>query len=80
MEQIRIKLDLPFEYALRIAGAMAADAHNCEKMARVYEESKKPAYAKFYGMLANKGRMIKHVLDLQIGDAKNIYIEGCEDE
>lgn len=80
MPQIRIKLDLPFMYAIRLAAAMADDAHECAKMVRFYDEHEKPGYSKFYGMLADQARAIKEALDLQIADAKNIYTEGCEDE
>lgn len=80
MSQIRIKLDLPFEYALRLAAAMADDAHEYQKMVRFYDEKEKPEYSKFYVMLANQARIIKDALDLQLKDAKNIYIGEDEDE
>lgn len=76
MSPIRIKLDLPFEYAVRIAVVLANDAHECEKVARFYDKNKKPEYSKFYRSLADETNMIKDALDLQINDAKNIYIEG----
>lgn len=80
MSQIRVKLDLPYMYAIRLSAAMADDAHECEKMVRFYDENQKPAYSKFYGMLANQARIIKEALDLQIGDGNNVYIGGDEDE
>lgn len=80
MSKIRIKLDLPFEYALRISVILADDAHECEKMARYYDESKKTTHSKFYRNLANLSSMIKEELNLQIEDPKNVYIGGCEDE
>lgn len=80
MEKIRIKLDLPLVDAHRLAVVLADDAHNCERLARRYAERENFEYAEFYRSLADKSRMIRDALYLQIGDAKNIYIEGCEDE
>ena len=80
MSQIRIKLDLPFEYAIRLSAAMADDEFECEKMARFYDEEEKPGYSKFYRMLADQARTIKNALDLQIEDTLNVYIGGNEDE
>lgn len=80
MAQIRIKLDLSLEQAIRLSAAMADDAHECEKMTRYYDEREKTEYAEFFRVLAGKSRMIKEAIDLQIGDAKNIYIGGDENE
>ena len=80
MSQIRIKLDLPFMYAIRLAAAMADDMYECERLVRFYDEKEKPAYSKFYRMLADQARTIKEALDLQIGDENNVYIGGDEDE
>ena len=80
MSQIRIKLDLPFEYAIRLATAMRDDAHECEERARYWDECQKAEHAEVYRALADKSRMIEEALDLQIRDVKNIYIGGYEDE
>lgn len=80
MEQFRIKLDLPFMYAIHLSAAMAEEAQECAKMVRYYDEHEKPGYSKFYGMLADQARAIKEALDLQIADAKNVSIGGDEDE
>ena len=80
MSQIRIKLDLPFEYALRISVVLADDAHECEKMARYYDESEKPTHSKFYRNLANLSSMIKEAIDLQIENTENVYIGGDKNE
>lgn len=80
MPQIRIKLDLSLEQALRIAAAMTDDVHECEESARYFDEHEKAAYAAFYRVLADKSRMIKDILDRQIRNAKNIYIGGDENE
>lgn len=80
MAQIRIKLDLSFEQAIILSSMIADDAHKCEEMARCYDEREKAEYAEFYRALADRSRMIKEALDLQIGDAKNVYIGGDKDE
>ena len=80
MKKIRIKLDLFLEDAWRLAVVLADDAHECERLARQYDARGNIVYAEFYRSLAGKSRMIKEALDLQIGDAKNIYIGGDEDE
>lgn len=80
MSQIRIKLDLSLDQAMRIAAAMADDAYEYEKKARFFDKSGKPEYSKFYGMLADHAYLIKKTLDLQIGNTKNVYIGGDEDE
>lgn len=80
MKQLRIKLDLPFEYVLRLAEAIADDEHACEQMEMFYDEKAKPECSKFYGRLASQARIIKEELNLQIEDPKNVYMGGCEDE
>lgn len=80
MSQIRVKLDLSLDQAIRIAATMADDAYECEKRARVFYQSGKPEHSKFYRMLADQSYLIKKTLDLQIGNAKNVYIGGDEDE
>ena len=80
MEQIRIKFDLFLEDAWRLSVVLADDAHECERLARQYDERGNNVYAEFYRSLADKSRIIKNALDLQIADAENVYIGGCEDE
>lgn len=80
MSQIRIKLDLSLEQALRLAAAMTDEVHECEESARYFDEHEKAEHAEFYRMLADKSRIVKDAIDLQIKNAKNIYIGGCEDE
>lgn len=80
MEKIRIKFDLFLEDAWRLSVVLADDAHRCEKLARWYAERENLVYAEFYRSLAGKSSVIKDALDLQIKDAENIYIGGCEDE
>lgn len=80
MEQIRIKLDLSLVDAHRLAVVLADDAHRCERLARRYAERENFVYAEFYRSLADKSRMIKDALYLQIEDAENVYIGGGEDE
>ena len=80
MAKIRVKLDLPYMDAIRLSAAMADDVYECERMARFYDEKEKPAYSKFYRMLADQSRTIKEALDLQIGNGDNVYIGGDEDE
>lgn len=79
MSQIRINLDLPFEYAIRLSEAIANDVHECENMVRFYDERGKAEHAEFYRALADKSRMVEEALDLQIRRG-NIYIEGGENE
>lgn len=80
MAQIRIKLDLPFEYVLRISALIGDNAHECERLERFFDEREKSEYSQFYGMLANKAHMIKEALDLQMQDAKNVYYRGGDED
>lgn len=80
MAEIRIKLDLPLDHALRIVMLMGDDAHECERLARYFDEHEKSEYAEFYRALADSSRSIREEIYLQIGDTKNSYIGGDEDE
>lgn len=80
MVQIRVKLDLSLDQAIRLSSAMADDAHECERLVRHYDERESHEHSKFYRMLADQARTIKEAIDLQIGDGNNVYIGGDEDE
>lgn len=80
MAQIRVKLDLPFEDALHLVVILADEAHECEKMAQLFDEKEKPEHSKFYRKYADRMDMIKEKIKSQLQDAKNVYMGGCEDE
>lgn len=80
MPQIRIKLDLSLDQAISISAAMMDDARECVERARYWDECQKPERAEVYRVLADRSRMIKEAIDLQMRDAKNVYIGGYENE
>lgn len=80
MAKIRVKLDLSLDQAISISAAMMDDARDCVGRARYWDECQKPEHAEVYRALADRSRMIKEAIDLQLKDAKNIYIGGDDEE